>query len=118
MLAGLAGTILFLGEVGFYPATFGTGIGFDAIAVALLGRAHPLGCLLGAFLFGVLRAGAPLMQIRADIPIEIIDVLTAVILFFLAADVIVRRVFRFRAERVEVDELQTVTRSYGEQAVR
>jgi simple sugar transport system permease protein len=118
MLAGLAGTILFLGEVGYYPATFGTGIGFDAIAVALLGRAHPVGCLLGALLFGVLRAGAPLMQIRADIPIEIIDVLTAVILFFLAADVIVRRVFRFRAARVEVDELQTVTQSYGGQAVR
>jgi ABC-type uncharacterized transport system permease subunit len=58
------------------------------------------------------------MEIRADVPREIIDVLTAVILFFLAADVIVRRVFRFRAERVEVEELQTVTQSYGGQAAR
>ena len=118
MLAGLAGTILFLGEVGFYPATFGTQIGYEAIAIALLGRAHPVGVLLGALLFGVLRGGAPLMQIRADIPIEIIDVLQAIILFFLAADVIVRRIFRFRAARAGVDEVQTVTRSYGEQAVR
>ncbi len=118
MLAGLAGTILFLGEIGFYPATFGTAIGFDAIAIALLGRAHPVGVLFGALLFGVMRAGAPLMQIRAEVPIEIIDVLQAIILFFLAADIIVRRLFRFRAERAGVDELRTVTRTYGEQAVR
>lgn len=118
MLAGLSGVILFLGEVGFYPATFGTAIGFDAIAVALLGRAHPVGVMVAALLFGVLRGGAPLMQIRADIPIEIIDVLQAVILFFLAADIVVRRLFRFRASGAGVDELSTVTRSYGEQAVR
>ena len=105
MLAGLAGTILFLGEIGFYPATFGTAIGFDAIAIALLGRAHPVGVLFGALLFGVMRAGAPLMQIRAEVPIEIIDVLQAIILFFLAADIIVRRLFRFRAQRAGVDEL-------------
>jgi len=118
LLSGLAGAILFLGEIGFYPATFGTAIGFDAIAVALLGRAHPVGVLFGALLFGVLRAGAPLMQIRAEIPVEIIDVLQAIILFFLAADIVVRRLFRVRAARAGVDEIQTVTRSYGEQAVR
>ncbi len=118
MLAGLAGTILFLGEVGFYPGTFGTAIGFDAIAIALLGRAHPVGVLFGSLLFGVLRAGAPLMQIRAEVPLEIISVLQAIILFFLAADVIVRHIFRIRASRAGVDELTTVTRTYGEQAVR
>lgn len=118
MLSGLAGAILFLGEIGFYPATFGTAVGFDAIAIALLGRGHPVGVLFGALLFGIMRAGAPLMQIRADVPIEIIDVLQAIILFFLAADVVVRRIFRLRAARLGIDELQTVTRSYGEQAVR
>lgn len=118
LLSGLAGVILMLGEVGFYPATFGTAIGFDAIAVALLGRAHPVGVFFGALLFGGMRAGAPLMQIRAEVPLEIIDVLQATILFFLAADVLVRRIFRVRAARVGVDELQTVTRTYGEQAVR
>ncbi len=118
MLAGLAGSITFLGEIGFYPGTYGTSVGFDAIAVALLGRAHPVGVMFGALLFGVMRAGAPLMQIRADIPVEIIDVLQAVILFFLAADIIVRRFLRVRGERLGVDELQTVTRTYGEQAVR
>lgn len=115
MLAGLAGVVVFLGEIGFYPATFGTQIGFDAIAVALLGRSHPIGVMLGAMLFGFMRAGAPLMQIRAGIPIEIIDVLTAVILFFLAADILVRWIFRMRAERgiPGADQEQQFTKSYG-----
>lgn len=115
MLAGLAGVVTFLGEIGFYPATFGTQIGFDAIAVALLGRSHPVGVMLGAMLFGFMRAGAPLMQIRAGIPIEIIDVLTAVILFFLAADILVRWIFRIRAERgmPGADQEQQFTKSYG-----
>jgi general nucleoside transport system permease protein len=118
MFAGLSGVILILGQVRSFPATFGTGIGFDAIAVALLGRAHPVGILLGALLFGGLRAGAPLMQIRAQVPIQVIDILQALILLFLAADVIVRRLLRMRAAAAGVDELQTVTRTYGEQAVR
>lgn len=118
MLAGIAGSITFLGEIGYFPGTYGTSVGFDAIAVALLGRAHPVGVMFGALLFGVMRAGAPLMQIRADIPVEIIDVLQAIILFFLAADILVRRFLRIRGERLGVDELQTVTRTYGDQAVR
>ena len=65
-----------------------------------------------------MRAGAPEMQLDAGIPVEIIDVLQAIILFFLAADIIVRRLLRLRAARAGVDELQTVTRSYGEQAAR
>jgi ABC-type uncharacterized transport system permease subunit len=64
-----------------------------------------------------MRAGSGLMQIQADVPIEIIDVIQAVILFFLAADVIVRKLLRLRVARAGVDEVQTVTRSYGEQAV-
>ena len=114
MLAGLAGVIVMLGEVGFYPATFGTAIGFDAIAIALLGRSHPVGVMFGALLFGFMRAGAPLMQIRAGIPIEIIDILTATILFFLAADVIVRHIFRMRGERGAGGATeQQFTKSYG-----
>jgi len=113
MLAGLAGVILMLGEIGFYPATFGTAIGFDAIAIALLGRSHPVGVMLGSLLFGFLRAGAPLMQVRAGIPVEIIDVLTATILFFLAADIIVRRLFRMKDARATGGGEQQFTKSYG-----
>jgi ABC-type uncharacterized transport system permease subunit len=55
------------------------------------------------------------MQIEAGVPVEIIDVVQAVILLFLAADVIVRRLFRVRAAKTVVAELKTVTESYGEQ---
>ena len=115
LLAGLAGAGQILGISHFMNASYSTGIGFDAITVALLGKAHPVGIVLAAILFGIMRAGSPLMQISAGVPVEIVDVLQAVILLFLTADVIVRRVFRIRAPKGTVDELQTVTRTYGEQ---
>ena len=114
-LAGLAGTIQILGVAGYMPAAYATNIGFDAITVALIGRANPYGVLFGALLLGALRAGAPTMQITAGIPVEMIDILQGVMLFFLAADVIVRRLFRLRRVEGGVDELQTVSRSYGGQ---
>ena len=113
-LAGLAGGLEILGISGFITTGYGTSIGFDAISVALLGRAHPVGILLAALLFGALRAGAGLMQIQAQIPVEIIDVIQALILLLLAADVVVRRLIRVRASTAGVDELKTVTQSYGE----
>ena len=89
LLAGLAGAGQILGVSGFMTASYGTSIGFDAISVALLGRAHPVGIMFAALLFGAMRAGSGLMQIEAGIPVEIIDVIQATILFFLAADVLV-----------------------------
>ena len=100
------------------PAAYATSVGFDAIAVALLGRAHPVGILLAGILFGAMRAGAGLMQIQAGIPVQMVNVLQAVILFFLAAELIVRTIFRIRAASAQVSEMQTITRSYGEQAVK
>ncbi|MBF8255207.1 MAG: ABC transporter permease [Anaerolineales bacterium] len=111
--AGMAGAIEIL-RLGYYPAVFGTSIGFDGITVALLGQAHPIGILLSGLLLGAMRAGAPLMQIQAHVPVEIIDVIQGVILIFLTAEVVVRRVFRLKAARVEAGELQTITRTYGE----
>jgi len=113
--AGLAGAIEIL-RLGYYPAVFGTSIGFDGITVALLGQANPIGIMLSAFLLGAMRAGAPLMQIQARVPVEIIDVIQGVILIFLAAEIVVRRIFRLRSAE-DVGELQTITRTYGEKVV-
>lgn len=110
--AGLAGAIEIL-RLGYYPAVFGTSIGFDGITVALLGQSNPIGIMFSALLMGTMRAGAPLMQIQARVPVEIIDVIQGVILIFLAAEMIVRKVFRLRAA-VGAGQLQTITRSYGE----
>jgi ABC-type uncharacterized transport system permease subunit len=121
MLAGLAGVLEILGRVGHYPAIFGTSLGFDGITVALLGRAHPVGILFSALLLGGMRAGSALMQIQADVPVEIIDVVQGVILIFLAADFVVRGLVGRKSApggASEVSELQTITSSYGEQAAR
>jgi simple sugar transport system permease protein len=91
-LAGLAGTSVLLGVTHKMTSGFGTTVGFDSIAVALLARSHPLATVLAAVLFGAMRAGAGLMQIRAQIPVELVDVLQAVILLFLVASPVLRRV--------------------------
>lgn len=114
LLAGLAGATQVLGISHFISTSYSTSVGFDAITIALLGRAHPVGILFSAVLFGVMRAGSALMQIRERVPVEIIDVIQAVILLFLAADIIVRTIFRIRAPGSGVtEELETVTRTYG-----
>ncbi|HET9879663.1 MAG TPA: ABC transporter permease [Candidatus Limnocylindria bacterium] len=113
LLAGLAGATVILGTVGHIPAAYATGVGFDAIAVALLGRSHPVGILFAGLLFGAMRAGSGLMQIQAGIPVQMVNVLQAVILFFLTAELIVRYLFRVRAESAEISELKTITSSYG-----
>jgi simple sugar transport system permease protein len=118
MLAGLAGSMEILGITHFMNASYGTSVGFDSITVALLGRAHPVGIVLAALLFGAMRAGAGLMQIKTGIPVEIVDIIQAIVLLFVAADVIVRRVFRIRSSAGGLAELQTVTKSYGEGVVR
>lgn len=113
MLAGLAGAGQILGISHFMTASYGTSIGFDSISIALLGRSNPYGITAAALLFGAMRAGSGLMQIEAGIPVEIIDVIQALILLFLAADVVIRRLLRIRAASAEPDELQTVTKTYG-----
>jgi ABC-type uncharacterized transport system permease subunit len=62
-MAGLAGAVLVLGTEGRYPGTLGAPYGFDGIAIALIGNNHPLGALLAALFFGVLRAGGTRMQL-------------------------------------------------------
>ena len=113
MLGGLAGAVQMLGVIGFYASGISAFVGFDSIAVALLGRSNPIGILFAALLFGAFRAGAPLMQITTRVPVEIIDIIQALIILFLAADLIVRRVFRVRARKLEIEGVDTVTRTWG-----
>ena len=115
LLFGIAGSTEILGVSHFMVPTYGTAIGFDAIAVALLGRSHPFGIAAAALLFGALRAGAGLMEVLAGIPAEIVDVIQAIILLFLAADIVVRHLFRIRAEG-GIADLSTVTTSYAGRA--
>jgi simple sugar transport system permease protein len=95
-LAGMAGANELLGLNHHLSQTFSPGYGFDAIALALLGRNHPVGVILSSLLFGALRTGATRMQAAAGIPIDIISVMQALILAFIAAPAIIRTIFRLR----------------------
>jgi simple sugar transport system permease protein len=83
-LGGMAGAIEVLGVHYKFYATFSPGYGWDAIAVALLGLVHPIGVIASAFLFGILRSGSVTMQAIAQISKDIVQVLTALIIFFSA----------------------------------
>jgi general nucleoside transport system permease protein len=90
MLAGLAGAVEILGLYHTLPAAFSTGYGFDAIAIALLAKSRPLGVLPAALLWGGLRNGAGLMQVRTGVSIDLINVIQALVIMGLAADHLVR----------------------------
>jgi ABC-type uncharacterized transport system permease subunit len=113
MLAGMAGAFELLGVTKHMTASFGTTVGFDAIAVALLGRTSPIGIVLAALLFGALRTGAAAMQIQAGVPRELVDVLQATILFFLVASPVIQRVLRIRGARSGLEDATTFAKSYG-----
>lgn len=117
-LAGLGGAIELLGVTRHMTPSYGTTVGFDSIAVALLGRTNPLGIVFAALLFGGMRAGASAMQIQAGVPVELVGVLQATILFFIVASAVVRRIFRLRAAGPGLDEAQTITRTYAGEAPR
>jgi ABC-type uncharacterized transport system permease subunit len=89
-LAGIGGAIETQGVVFRYQPGFNVGLGFDGITIALLARTHPLGVIPAALLVGAMKAGANQMQFIAGVSSEIVDVILALILFFVAADIIIR----------------------------
>lgn len=95
-LGGLAGANETLGAVGRAVPGFSAQLGFDAIALALLGRSHPGGVVLSAFLFGALRAGGRTMQAQSDVGIDLIVVIQALIIVFVAAPELVRAIYRVK----------------------
>ena len=109
-LAGLGGAVETLGIVGRYQPGFNAGLGFDGITTALLGKTNPFGVTPAALLLGGMRAGSSQMQFSAGVAKEITDVITAFILFFVSADVIVKKLIR---QRESEDDKVTLSRGWG-----
>ncbi len=109
-LAGLAGAAQVLGVDYWVGAGFSAGYGFDALALALLGKSHPLGVVLSALLFGVLRSGATNMQSVARIPIDIISIIQGLVIVFVAAPGIIRWLYRLRGK---AEQGTVLTRGWG-----
>ncbi|HTY70838.1 MAG TPA: ABC transporter permease [Actinomycetes bacterium] len=95
-LAGLAGCTQILGTNTAITGDIDAGFGFDGITVALLGRANPWGTVLAGLLFGGLKAGGLAMQSRTSTPVDLVTVLQALVVLFVAAPALVSSVFRLK----------------------
>ncbi|MBN2047903.1 MAG: ABC transporter permease [Anaerolineaceae bacterium] len=96
LLAGMGGAVETLAVVDRFEPGFNVGLGADGITIALLAKTHPLGTIPAALLVGAMKAGQNVMQFEASVPKEIIDVIQGMMLFFVAAELIVRRILRIK----------------------
>jgi general nucleoside transport system permease protein len=104
-LAGLAGAVVILGGSRTLSPGFSPGYGFDGIVVALVGNTRPLGVVGAAFLFGALRAGATPMQAATGTPRDLVVIIQALVILFIAAPGLVRAIYRIRTERTTGSEV-------------
>jgi len=109
-LAGLAGANEVLGVNHALFVAFSSGYGFDSIALALLGNNNPIGVGLAALLFGTLNNGATRMQMDARIPVEIISIIQAMVLMFIAAPAIIRTIYRLKDSKEKDQTMAATTR--------
>jgi general nucleoside transport system permease protein len=98
-LAGLGGASLVLGTAYTLTALVVGNVGFDGILVGLLGRAQPWGVLAAGLLFGALQTGGRTMQASSGISLELVQVIQALIVIFVAAPALVKATFRLRELR-------------------
>lgn len=84
-IAGLGGSVELHGASYRLLPGFGRGFGFDGVAIALIGGLNPLGTVVAAYFFAVLRVGANAMQISAGIPTTVVDIIQALVIIFVAA---------------------------------
>ncbi|WP_280768753.1 ABC transporter permease [Salipaludibacillus daqingensis] len=99
--AGVGGAMLGLGTYNYaniLPSF--TNYGFDGIAVALLGSSTSIGIFLSAFLFGGLKQGANNMQSQAGVAPELVEIIIALIIFFVASSYLIRWIYsRFQSKK-------------------
>ena len=86
-IAGLGGSVELLGKQYRLMSGFGTGFGFDGVAIALIAQLNPIASLLVALFFGVLRAGSIALQIAISVPTAIVDIIQALVIIFAVAGV-------------------------------
>ena len=95
-LAGLGGAVHVLGTEHALTTSVAGSFGFDAITVALLGRATPIGTVFGAFLFGALQTGGRTLLTNTGTPADILQVIQALIVLFIAAPALIKSIFRIK----------------------
>ena len=94
-LAGLIGLQEIFAIRGFYTYEIASGLGFDGIAIALIGRNSPLGVLFSAVLFAFLKQAGYGLQLFTAVPNALIYVITGLmVLFIVVINEIVTRLIR------------------------
>lgn len=84
-IAGIGGSVELHGVQYRLMSGFGMGYGFDGVAIALIGQLNPIGTVLVAYLFAVLRTGASTMQVGTGLPTAVIDIIQALVIVFAVA---------------------------------
>jgi len=93
--AGLAGSVETLGVHLRLLPDFSANFGFDGIAVSLLGNNAPIGILLSAILFGALRSGAQQMQMAAQVPVAVVQIIQSLVILFVVGRELYTHIGRF-----------------------
>ncbi len=112
-LAGMVGISQLLGFYHQYPQDFPAGLGFEGIAVALLGRNHPVGMAFGALLFGFMNRASVILDLK-DVPKEIVTIIQGIVVL---AVVIVYEVISRYVERRTVAAAAKATESEDDELV-
>jgi general nucleoside transport system permease protein len=104
-LAGAAGAATILGVQHRLTIGFSAGLGFDGITVALLGRGKIGGTVAAGVLFGALKAGGRYMQAQTQTSLDLVLVIQALIIVFIAAPGLVRAIFRIRTDELATGQV-------------
>ncbi len=98
-LGGMAGSFMAIGTVGNLSPDLHGGVGFTAIALALLASLRPSGVILAALLFGALTTGGKVMGIQSGIPFDLLSFIMALVIMFVAAPGLIRSIWRVRVSK-------------------
>jgi simple sugar transport system permease protein len=111
-LAGMGGAFLVIGTVGQLSLDLAGGIGFNAIALALLAGLRPSGVVFAGLLFGALTTGGKQMGIESGIPFDLLFLIMALVIMFVAAPGLIRAIWRVKVSK-PAPELAAVSQGSG-----
>jgi general nucleoside transport system permease protein len=98
-LAGMGGGFMVIGTVGQLTLDLEGGIGFTAIALALVAGLRPSGVVVAALLFGALSNGGKLMGVQSGIPYDLLVFIQALVIMFVAAPGLIRAIWRVKVAK-------------------